>query len=124
MNVPLSPKKVLPPRKTFYPKSKEDEMASGMIDISQFPKERVLKAIYNRARPQGMGYIAFSPIPMTDDEARELLKQGTYFDYIKGRVLKVDLSKEFLDPRLYDRDNGEGTAEEAILKEMTTPDIP
>lgn len=37
-----------------------------------------------------------------------------YFDYLQGRVMKVDLAGDELDPRLYDRDNGEGAARRAI----------
>ena len=53
---------------------------------------------------------------MTEAEAQELLDSGqTYFDYLKGRVMKIDLSGDSeLDPRLYDRDNGAGAAERAI----------
>ena len=37
-----------------------------------------------------------------------------YFDYVKGRVMKVDLSGDEFSPRLYDRDNGQGAAEGVI----------
>jgi hypothetical protein len=41
--------------------------------------------------------------------------RGTrYFDYLQGRVMKVSLEGDELDARLYDRDNGEGAAAEAI----------
>jgi len=33
---------------------------------------------------------------------------------VKGRVMKVDLSKNEFDPRLYDCDNGQGEAQHAI----------
>src|SRR5438105_3753792 len=93
------------------------------IDISKFDKADVLAALYNNSKPQGMGFLHFDPTPMSRDEAARLLngedKQNhtsgyhcsTYFDYLKGRVMKVDLSGDQLDPRLYDRDNGKGAAE-------------
>lgn len=37
-----------------------------------------------------------------------------YFDYLNGKVMKVDLGQDEFDPRLYDRDNGEGAAQRAI----------
>lgn len=37
-----------------------------------------------------------------------------YFDYLKGRVMKVSISGDSLDPRLYDRDNGQGAAARAL----------
>lgn len=55
------------------------------------------------------------PTPMSAEEARALLAHGTYFDYVKGRVLKVDLSGDEVETWLYDRDNGEGAAEKALL---------
>ena len=39
-----------------------------------------------------------------------------YFDYLYGRIMKVDLSRDYFDPRLYDRDNGPGAAERAIQR--------
>lgn len=92
------------------------------MDISQLDKAAVLAALYNHARPQGMGFLHFDLTPMTIEEARQIIASGqTYFDYVKGRVMKVDLSKDFLDTRLYDRDNGPGAAENAILEELTRP---
>lgn len=85
-----------------------------VIDISKMDKAEVLVALYNRARTQGMGILSYTPDPMKITEARNLLAQGTYFDYVGGRVMKVDLSKDEFDPRLYDRDNGEGAAEKAL----------
>ena len=92
------------------------------MDISNLDKAAVLAALYNHAKCQGSGFLDSDPEPMTVESAREILKTGqTYFDYVKGRVMKVDLSGGFLDPRLYDRDNGPGAAERAILEELTKP---
>ena len=85
-----------------------------MIDLHGLDKAKVLAALYNKSRPLGMGFLHYNPATMTRDEAAELLKEQSYFDYLMGRVMKVDLSKDTLDPWLYDRDNGEGAAEAAI----------
>lgn len=87
-----------------------------MIDISKFNKADVLAALYNNAKGQGMGFLHYDIKPMSREEASSLLEHQTYFDYLKGRVMKVDLSKDELDPFLYDRDNGKGTAQAAINK--------
>lgn len=93
------------------------------MNISEFDKAVVLAALYNRAQTQGMGMLQFDPKAMTVEEARRLLDSGkTYFDYLKGRVMKIDLSRDDLDTRLYDRDNGPGAAEEAIFEAVTRPD--
>ena len=76
----------------------------------------MLAALYNASKPQGMGFMHYDSKPMTRQEAEALLEKATYFDYLKGRVMKVDLSGDELDPRLYDRDNGQGAAECAIAK--------
>jgi hypothetical protein len=66
-----------------------------------------------------MGFLHFDPKYMTTQEAQTILDQcgsNLYFDYFKGRVMKIDLSKNEVDTRLYNRDNGQGAAEEAIEK--------
>lgn len=86
-----------------------------MIDLKDLNKAQVLAALYNRAKPQGMGFLHFTPEDMTKNEAQALLDAGqTYFNYVKGRVMKVDLSGNTLDPYLYDRDNGNGSAFDVI----------
>jgi len=85
-----------------------------MIDISGIDKAELLAALYNASKPQGMGFLHFTPEPLPIEEARELLKGGSSFDYLKGRVMKVGLEGNALDPRLYDRDLGEGAAARAV----------
>jgi hypothetical protein len=89
---------------------------SEEIDISKLDKAEVLAALYNNSRPLGLGMLHFYPADMTKDEAGKLLAEDTYgyFDYLKGRVMKVDLTGQTLNPRMYDRDNGEGAAKRAI----------
>ncbi len=85
-----------------------------MIDIGD-RKAAVLAALYNNSKPLGMGILHFDPTRMSSGDAQILLDDGqTYFDYLKGRVMKVDLSGDSLDPFLYDRDNGEGAAARAV----------
>lgn len=75
----------------------------------------MLKALYDSSHVQGMGFLQAVPAgTVTVDHCRELLKQSTYFDYLYGRVLKVDLSGDKFDERLYERDNGFGSAGRAM----------
>ena len=85
-----------------------------MVNISGLNKAKVLVALYNSTHPQGMGFLHYDPAPMSENEAAQLFETHTYFDYLKGRVMKVDLSGDEFDPRLYDRDNYEGAAQDAI----------
>lgn len=85
------------------------------IDISKLDKADVLAALYNNSKQQGMGFIdPRGRLPMTRDTASDLLKLGTYFDYVNGRVMKVELKGDVLNPWLYDRDNGKGAAARAL----------
>lgn len=83
------------------------------IDISKLDKAEVLAALYNASKPQGLGILHFTPEPMTRTEAAELLKTAKYFDYLKGRVMKVKIEDQ-LKVWLYDRDNGNGAAAAAL----------
>ena len=85
-----------------------------MIDIRGMDRAKVLAALYNASRVRGIGFLANGPEKITIAEARELLKKQTYFDYLYGRVMKVNLKGNQFDERLYDRDNGYGAAEDAI----------
>ena len=54
---------------------------------------------------------------MTVEEAQKIIDKAsgdTYFDYLNGRVMKIDVASEPLDTRLYNRDNGFGAAEAAL----------
>ena len=90
-------------------------MEQGIVSIDGLDKAKVLIALYGKAKPQGMGFLQFNPEPLTEEEAIRLLELTTYFDYLKGRVMKVQLRDDkVFDSRLYDRDNGPGAAASAI----------
>jgi hypothetical protein len=101
-----------------------------MVKTIGIPKWMVLKALYDHSRTQGMGRLQYRPEPMTEVQARQLTEgkraDALYFDYLQGRVLKVDLRKdEGFDEWLYDRDLGPGAAQRAIdsvLEQLTAPD--
>lgn len=77
--------------------------------------EEVLCALYAHAQVLGMGFLHFRPGGMTLDEAKSILAHGGYIDYLRGRVMKVDLSEGGeVDDRLYNRDNGPGAAQFAL----------
>ena len=89
-----------------------------MISLKGKNKAEVLAKLYNASHPQGFGFIHAEAKNMTVEEAQELLDSGqTDFDYLKGRVMKIDLSGDDLDPRLYDRDNGEGAVARILGEE-------
>lgn len=91
------------------------------LNIKGLNKATVLAALFNTSRQQGMGFLdTRGAKPMTEEDAATVIQeQGLYFDYLRGRVMKVDLSGDELEPRLYDRDNGEGAAERALASTLT-----
>jgi len=84
------------------------------INIKDKSKAKVLAALYNGSKVQGMGMFQAKPGLMTESEAEKLLENDTYFDYLHGKVMKIDLSGDELETWLYDRDNGDGKAESII----------
>lgn len=90
-----------------------------MINIKGLNKEAVLKALYDGSHTQGMGFLQAVPPGTVTVEHCQMLLNSTgypYFDYLYGRVIKVDLSGDSFDERLYDRDCGTGAAKRAVDK--------
>lgn len=87
----------------------------ALISIKGLPKDKVLSALYNNAKPLGMGFAHYRPGPLTEAELKTLMEGRLYYDYVLGRVMKVDIEGDQLDPRLYDRDNGRDAAELALI---------
>ena len=90
-----------------------------MIDTKGLNPGAVLAALYNASKPLGLGMLHYDSNAMTPEEGMKLLagihKTSRYFDYLRGRVMKVDLEDPAgFDERLYDRDNGPGAAQRAI----------
>ncbi len=99
-------------------------MSDQSVSIRGLDKAKVLAALYNGARAQGAGFIHYDPAPMNEEEAHQILEGGqTYFDYVKGRVMKVDLSGDEVDPYLYDRDNGRGAVAEIVTALRRIDDV-
>ena len=92
-----------------------------MISYEGLTKAEVLAALWNGSHTQGMSFLAAVPghDRMTMEEAEDIIQKLSsrlYFDYLEGRVLKVDLRSDepVFDEYYYDRDCGEGAAAMAI----------
>lgn len=90
------------------------------LPVDDLDPAELLAALYNRARPLGLGVLHFDPAPMTPEQAAAVLAARgplpVRFDYLKGRVMKVDIGRSTLKVALYDRDNGEGAAAHVVDK--------
>lgn len=89
-----------------------------MVSIDGLDRADVLCALYNASRPLGLGVMHYTPQGMSREEAKALLDERDYFDYLKGRVMKVRLTKGAteIDEWLYDRDNGAGAMDRAVQR--------
>ena len=89
------------------------------MNIKGLNTAEVLATLYNASKVQGRGIFQADGKLMTTEDAEWILKENegdTYFDYLKGKVMKIDVGQEELNTRLYNRDNGEGAAERALSK--------
>ena len=78
----------------------------SVISIEGLSKGAVLAALYNGSKIQGLGFLQANDESMTTEGAEELLSNHTYFDYLYGRVMKIDLLSDLVfESALYDRDN-------------------
>lgn len=92
-----------------------------MTNGKALTQAEILQALYNNSHQQGMGFLdPRGEKQITLEDAEEILKntKTTYFDYLYGRVLKINVANDGLNFRLYDRDNGEGAGARAIEAAM------
>ena len=87
------------------------------VRLNNVTREAALAALFNRAKPQGLGMLQYDKAHvMTEEEARFVLMNGDYVDYLEGRVIKVDFNNpDEIDTTLYDRDNGKDAGEAAVF---------
>ncbi len=101
------------------------------INIAGLDKAELFAALYNHAKPLGMGLLHYDPTPLTKESAQKMMEGGDdvsrmfpgvragrslYFDYVKGRPLKIDLSGDEMETSLYNRDQGDGAAERIVAE--------
>jgi hypothetical protein len=92
------------------------------MDITGISKPALLAALFNASKQQGMGFMDLRGVAsMTEEDAAAVIEQqGLHFDYLRGRVMKIGIDGDTLNPRLYDRDNGAGAAERAVASLRAT----
>jgi hypothetical protein len=94
------------------------------VSIKGLPKAKVLAALYNGAQAQGMGFMQYDAKPLTEQEAQAILDSGqSRFGYLSGRVMKIDISGDDVNPWGYDRDNGQGRVAAIVLELQLSQDV-
>lgn len=95
---------------------------AAMVSIGELSKASVLAALYNASAPVGVGFVEAITGPAVMDTASaqnyiDQRKGSLKFDYVYGRPIKVDLTGDSFDPRLYDcRNGGVGVARHIVEK--------
>lgn len=79
--------------------------------VLSFKLSNIFKKMSNYG---GLGFLEYDPSPMSIEEARKLLKENSYFDYINGRVMKISLIGNLITTHGYNCENGDGVAERII----------
>lgn len=91
---------------------------SDLVTIAGLDKAAVLATLYNASQPVGLGLLhPRANTDMTVGQAAVILAahpDHLYFDYLQGRVMKVDISGDAIDPHNYDRDHYPGACAAAI----------
>lgn len=102
--------------------------------LGQMTPGQVLAAIYNASVARGLGFRDYRPGDMTEEEAKGLVEQATrngraYFDYIHGRMIKIEMTLSDdrarvidLDTRLHDRVYPANHVTDALLEFVTAPE--
>lgn len=94
-----------------------------VVNITGLNKAKVLKALWDHSKVQGLSYIGsllLSDQGFTINEATKYIRQRTEghhrlnFNYVCGHVIQCDITDDEIDPWLYDQANGEGAAQAAI----------
>ena len=89
------------------------------MDISGLDKKEVLKALYSAAKnPEILDRLKVNDprfSTLSDDEATKICsKKFIDIDYLNGKSMKINLSGNEVDTFLYNRENGDSAAENAI----------
>lgn len=87
--------------------SKMDPNRLVNFDGNSLPAYLALKALYDIASPQGMGFLSFNPGPLPVEDAREMMAKTEFVDYLLGRPIKVKFNGT-LDLRFFSRDTPGG----------------
>ena len=86
-----------------------------MVDITGLDKVELLRNLWLNMTPALFFSFSGMPVPEFDSKlaSNAIL---TYIDYFCGRCIKTNLSHDFADPHLYDRDAGTGSFAKIVTK--------
>ena len=83
------------------------------VDIRGLDRVRLLKALWEKSPVASFFWINGRTPPKWDENLATKAVLN-YIDYFQGRVIKSDLRDDMINPRSYDRDNGEGAFQRIV----------
>jgi hypothetical protein len=87
-----------------------------MVDVAGIDRKKLLKALWDNAKPAAFfkDYPSLTPTFDLDDVMRNA-RRG-YVDYACGRCIKAKVftKESTIDPRMYDREYGEGAFQRVV----------
>jgi hypothetical protein len=94
------------------------------INIKGLDKAELLVSLFNASKPLGLGFFAAGHNQaLSLEDAQKMISRGqTRFDYLMGRVMKIEIGNDEMEPWGYDTDNGQGAAE-AVVKKLRNKEI-
>jgi hypothetical protein len=111
-------------------------MKTELVDISGLDKAELLSALHTLSHSLGLGAL-HDVGPLSVQECQQIIDGVNLiaeekvvgfrranllkFDYLRGRVMKCDLSEDQVDPWGYDRDNGPGALSRVVSKLRDQP---
>jgi len=83
------------------------------INIKGINRDELLRSLWNRSTPSHFFDLTQSPDFDIEKSKKETHKNG-YIDYCCGRLIKVNLSHDIIDPYEYDQHNGNGAFQSVV----------
>lgn len=88
------------------------------VDISGLDKVALLHSLWKQHTKMAAFYKSYpelltASVELTDIKTALDGRRG-YIDYLKGKSFKTDFSTDSVDPRGYDRENGDGSLKRAV----------
>lgn len=85
------------------------------VDATGLNPAEVLAELYNNAKPIGMGIYQYDATAMTAEDAEKYLLGSKYFEYLKGRYMKLNFNKyPIINVSSYDAHYGTGYAQQCL----------
>lgn len=85
------------------------------LDISNIDKVELLKLLWKNQKYQN--WINSCGVKYKEpnwDKANKAIKSG-YIDFFEGKSIEADLSKDFVNPSLYDKNAGKGQFYKCVM---------